>query len=60
MARNQRPTYLKRQKEQQRKERAERKRDARRARRLAATVTEEPGADPGAPAGLADNPSTKT
>ncbi|MBI3539465.1 MAG: hypothetical protein HY076_04250 [Candidatus Eisenbacteria bacterium] len=41
MPRNQRPSFLKRQKEQQRKAKAEQKRDARRARRRGNSVDEE-------------------
>jgi len=45
MPRNQRPSFLKRQKEQQRKAKAEEKREARRARKLGSLVNEELGSD---------------
>src|SRR5262245_3790225 len=45
MPKNQRPSYLKRQKEQQRKAKAEQKREARRARREQSAVDDQPETD---------------
>jgi len=45
MPRNQRPSFLKRQKEQNRLAKAQRKRDERRARRPDASVDGEPGSE---------------